>query len=252
MFTDLGKFNQVVTNLVNNALKFTELGYIEIGYLIKDAFLEIYVRDTGIGISPKHHQAIFERFRQVELEETRRYGGTGLGLSICKAYIEAMGGRVWVESDLGQGSMFRFTIPFKPVTQYQQESVDSYGITLDLTGMTVPIAEDEETNMLFMRELFDDTNATILKAYNGLQAIEAVRKSPVHLILMDIKMPEMDGLTATKHIRADHPEVPIIATTAYTLGGDKERCLKAGCDEYVAKPIDRDELFEIIRQLIGD
>jgi hypothetical protein len=252
ILTDKGKFNQIVTNLVNNALKFTEQGNIEVGYKINEAFIHFYVQDSGIGISQKHHKTIFERFRQVELEETRKYGGTGLGLSICKAFVEAMGGKIWVESELGQGSTFYFTLPYMPVNAEQRQTEETENVDLDLSGFTVLIAEDEETNMMFMHELFGDTNATVMKAYNGVEAVEMARQNEIHLILMDIKMPEMDGLSATRFIKADKPQVSIIATTAYALGGDKERCLKAGCDGYISKPIDRDELFGMIRQLLGD
>ncbi|MDX9769832.1 MAG: PAS domain S-box protein [Tenuifilaceae bacterium] len=246
--TDASKLNQVLTNLLNNALKFTESGTVEIGYTLADNMLKFYVKDTGVGIDPSNHELIFERFRQVEMGSTRNYGGTGLGLPISKAFIEMLGGAIWVESELGKGANFFFTIPYNPVTK--PEISDGKRVEPDsfcFADKIILIAEDEEANFLYMSELIEETKATLIRASDGQAAVDIIQSNPdIDLILMDIKMPVMTGVEATRIIREMDIKVPIIALTAYAMTGDRENCLAAGCNEYISKPVRRTELFKAI------
>ena len=250
LFTDLGKFNQIINNLLNNALKFTSKGSITIGYEIKEPYIQFFVKDTGIGISPEHQDVIFDRFRQVEIEETRQFGGTGLGLSITKAFVEAMRGQIWVESDAYIGSNFYFTLPFEKGNTSIDKNELAQPEVVYLDGKKVLIAEDEETNLIYIKEILAETRAQIILAHNGLEAIILTKEHQPDLILMDIKMPEMDGLTATSIIKKEYPNTPIIATTAYALTGDRLRCLNAGCDGYLSKPLAKEELLILINKLL--
>ena len=250
--TDEVKLTQVITNLINNALKFTLKGYIEFGVSKEDDLLKFYVKDTGIGITPENQLLVFERFRQVETDLTRHFGGSGLGLSISKAFVEVLGGRIWLESEFGKGSTFFFTIPFfssdtaslgsQPSTRYSKDN---------LLGVVILVAEDEDVNFLYLNELMHETGVTIIRAKNGQEAVDiGTADSRISLVLMDIKMPIMSGDEATKQLKAVRPHLPIIATTAYAMGGDKDRLLKVGCDAYLSKPIGQKELFELIRNFL--
>ncbi len=249
--TDSVKLNQILTNLLSNAVKFTEEGEIEIGYYAVDEGIKIYVRDTGIGIKPEHHEMIFERFRQVEVDYTRKYGGAGLGLPICKAFVEKLGGRIWVESEFEKGSTFCFTLPCNEKMLPTQTAKDDEQVDYNLTGVLILVAEDEEANFIFMSELLTEVGAMVIHAADGFEAVNMFRENAnIDIVLMDIKMPGMDGIEATKAIRAINRNVPIIATTAYALTGDKEKCLAAGCDDYIPKPIVRKELLGLIGKYI--
>lgn len=176
VITDTTKLNQILTNLLSNAIKFTNQGTIEVGYSVKGEMVEFFVRDTGIGIAPKHHSAIFDRFRQVDLEDTRKYGGTGLGLSISKAFVEMLGGNIWLESEVGKGTTFFFTIPHKLVAKTRVAIPASYE-TIDFTGKKILVAEDEETNFIFIREVLLETNATLKRAKDGVEAVDIYIKT---------------------------------------------------------------------------
>jgi PAS domain S-box-containing protein len=248
--TDSTKLSQILTNLVSNAVKFTEKGAIEIGYVVKAEVIEFYVKDSGVGIASEHFELIFERFRQVDLGDTRKYGGTGLGLPICKAFIEMLGGRIWLESELGKGSIFKFTLPYKPVNEVSDYK-KSKKKTFDFSGKTILIAEDQDTNYLYISEIIAETGASILKATNGQEAVDLYLENPaIDIILMDIKMPIINGIEATKMIRGFNRDLPIIALTAYAMSGDKEKCMEAGCNAYISKPIIKDDLLSVIDRYI--
>lgn len=248
--TDETKITQVLTNLVSNALKFTPSGSIEVDYELNNSTIQFRVEDTGIGIDPKYHQLIFDRFRQVEMSMSREYGGAGLGLSISKAFVELMGGKIWVESELGKGSRFYFTIPYSTDYYEIKQAPNVTKKNIDLSYKSILIAEDEETNFLYLNELFVDTGAIVHRAVNGLEAINICKKHPeIDLVLMDIKMPVMNGLDAMKKIKSFR-KVPVIAHTAYALAGDKEKFIQAGCDDYIAKPFKGHELMEKILKMI--
>lgn len=250
ILTDRTKLTQVLTNLLANAIKFTHHGSIEFGYTMSPDLddklkpkLLFYVKDTGIGIEPELHQKIFERFRQADLSINRKYGGTGLGLAISKAFIELLGGEIWVESKPDFGSSFYFTIPYNPVHQKEQISkIESSPNNKPL----ILIAEDDVYNYLYLEESLEDVNCRILHAKNGQQAIDMFKDNPdIKLVLMDIKMPIIDGYTAASIIKKMKPGIPIIAQSAYALAQEKDK-YKDQFIEYLTKPIDLDKLKEMI------
>lgn len=251
ILADPVRMRQILSNLINNALKFTRKGKVSFGYVLKNNEIEFFVTDTGIGIAPEYHSLIFERFRQVEHTETLRYRGTGLGLAICKALVKMMKGQIWVESVIDQGSTFFFKIPaiMLKSSTLGKFSANGKKEIIDLQGKTILIAEDEEYNYMFLDELLKNTGATIIWAKNGVEAVEICKQStPLDLILMDIKMPLMNGFEATKKIKPIRPGLPIIAQTAYAMADDKEKAKDAGCDNYITKPIDKSDLFTMIYQ----
>ncbi len=250
MVTDESKVTQVVTNLVSNAIKFTDGGQIDIGYKVTDNQIEFWVSDTGIGIALENQHLVFERFRQVEVTTQRNYGGTGLGLSICKAYVEMLGGTIGLNSNVEEGTRFFFKLPFKPELP-GEKGVKSDTVEYNFSGKIILVAEDEPVNYLYLKELLADTEAYLIHVENGADAIKQLEQSSgIDLVLMDVKMPVINGIEATKAIRSKGITIPIIALTAYAMSGDKERCISAGCNGYVSKPIIRDDLLTTIKSLI--
>jgi PAS domain S-box-containing protein len=250
--TDRGKFTQILTNLIQNALKFTTAGRIDVGYTKKGKVFEFYVTDTGIGIPADKKESIFERFRQVDNTLTRNHEGSGLGLSISKAYVTMLGGTIRVESTEGQGSTFIFTLPCKLVlspkpehpSQKSQEVLTPSGI------MHVLIVEDDAVSTLLLEKLLQSEHMLTLHAVNGQEAVKMARQHPeINLVLMDIKMPVMNGYDATRLIKQFRPELPIIAQSAFTSKEDKKKAEEAGCDNFITKPVRKSELFEKIRLL---
>lgn len=252
--TDREKVYAILLNLVENAIKYTNEGSIEIGYVKFDEVLEFYVKDTGIGIPKDRQEAIFERFIQADVVDKMARQGAGLGLSITKAYIEMLGGKLWVESEEGVGSTFYFTLPYLAASLENTESqiVPNYDKTTPVQGLKILIAEDDEVSEMFIVQMVKDLGKEILKAKTGVQAVEACKKNPdIDLVLMDIRMPEMGGDEATRQIREFNQAVVIIAQTAYGLSGDRGKILKAGCNDYIAKPISKKELLGLINKYFG-
>ncbi|HEX2934984.1 MAG TPA: ATP-binding protein [Bacteroidales bacterium] len=248
IFTDTTKLNQILSNLISNSLRFTHSGTIDFGYVRKGEFLEFYVKDTGIGIKPEHQEFIFERFAQADVSINKKYGGTGLGLSICKAYVQLLGGKIWVESTFGQGAEFLFTIPYKEVISTENQESRDVQKTVE-RHRTILIAEDEDYNYQLIAEILSGKNITLLYARNGFEAVEICKRSArIDLVLMDIKMPEMDGQTAMRIIKGLRPNLPIIAQTAYVLSDEKEHLMKSGFVDYITKPIKREELLAKINK----
>ena len=255
IFVDNHKLNGVLINLIKNAIKYTDAGSITFGYILKDAFIEFFVEDTGIGVPEARQEAIFDRFIQADSGNSRAFEGLGLGLSISKAYVKAMGGEICLSSVEGKGSKFLFTIPHKSSSKKNiklaldtEENICTKKIFTDLT---ILIAEDDDVISLYYKAILEDLFCKIIYAENGKEAIEIFNgNSEIDLILMDIKMPLMDGYTATREIRKFNKDVIIIAQTAYAFKGDREAALKAGCDEYMSKPIKREKLLEMIELLI--
>lgn len=249
VLTDETKFTQILTNLLENAFKFTQQGHLYFGYRIKENYLEFYVKDTGIGIPSEMQEAIFERFRQVETTETRQYGGSGLGLSISKAYVEMLGGKIWLESDIDKGSVFYFNIPYnitgqnivtdiQPIKELYKETKNKIKLL---------IADDEELNLIYIEEILSAENFIILKANNGKEAIEICLSDPqIDLVLMDIKMPVLNGYEATKQIKKIRPGLPIIAQTAYSTESDKNKAYECGCSDFISKPFNKENFLEKI------
>ncbi|MCB0804145.1 MAG: PAS domain S-box protein [Bacteroidales bacterium] len=249
--TDPVKLRQVFSNLISNAIKFTPDGSVTFGYTGVNGNLQFFVKDTGIGIHESAMENIFKRFWQVEQGTTRKYGGTGLGLSISKGYIHLLGGDIRIESEPNKGSIFYFTIPVKR-NEYQTafKSVVSSHQKVDLHGKTILVAEDEQVNYFFLYEMLKMSGARVIHASQGKEAVEMCGKNPVDLVLMDIKMPVMDGYEATKILRKKHPEIPVIAQTAYVNSVDKQKVAEAGFTSYIEKPIIHEKLMDIIRQHI--
>lgn len=255
--SDEGRIEQVFTNLISNALKFTERGFIEFGYSLNESHLKFYVKDSGVGIPTDMQQAIFDRFRQVDSETTKNFGGTGLGLAISKAIVNLLGGSIWVESELAEGATFYFTIPYNSSTLHKTESLPEVELVDDVLpdwkNRVVLIAEDEEVNYILLSELLTPTGVTLLWAKDGAQAVELIKKlKRVDLILMDIKMPVMNGYAATLEIRQVNPDIPIIAQTAYAFSNDKQKAEAAGCNDYITKPISSAELIAKMSRFLGD
>ncbi|MCX6288039.1 MAG: PAS domain S-box protein [Bacteroidetes bacterium] len=250
--TDREKIYAILTNLVGNAIKFTCQGTIELGYEKKDKFLEFFVKDTGVGIHRDQTEIIFERFRQGNDLITRPYEGTGLGLSISKAYVEMLGGKIWVESELGKGSIFYFTIPYNAEKQTKFVIGDlPSGIAAVNQGkkLKILVVEDDETSETLITTMLKKDGTEFLYARTGIEGVEVCRKNPdINLVLMDIRMPEMDGYEATRQIRQFNKDLVIIAQTAYALTGDREKAIEAGCNDYIAKPFNCDALKELIQK----
>jgi CheY-like chemotaxis protein len=247
--TDENRLKQVLCNLLNNALKFTSGGKIEYGYTLKENNIEFYVKDNGIGIAPENHSLVFNRFRQVDTKDTREYGGNGLGLSISKALVEKLGGAITVTSALGKGSTFIFTIPYiqKIETISNVEKTIEADIFEDWQGKTILLAEDEVHSHMYIEELFADSGIQMLHAWNGKEAVEIVKKRrDILLVLMDIKMPVMDGYEALRLIKKFRPKLPVVVQTAYAQSDDRLNALHAGCDNYFSKPIQKDLFLKAI------
>jgi PAS domain S-box-containing protein len=253
--TDPFRLKQILTNLIENAFKFTEQGYIEIGYRIikSDKIIEFYIQDTGIGIPKDKFEEIFERFNKIESDKSRLYRGTGLGLTITKNLVERLGGTIWLKSEIRKGTTFYFNLPLKNSDGRQQriqefESVNDFSSWKD---KTILIAEDEDSNFKYLEMVLRNKGLTILKAENGYEAIEISKgTSKIDLILMDIKMPGINGLEATNQIKKIKPEIPIIIQTAHAMHNDKNLSFEAGCDDYITKPIKSSTLFAVLNKYL--
>lgn len=250
--TDCEKLYAILTNLIKNAIKYTDKGKIEFGYYTKSDPMELlfFVKDTGIGISKDNIESIFDRFIQVESDHKRTYQGAGLGLSIAKGYIEMLGGKIWVESELGKGSTFYFTIPYNNSPEKTISDIaDAARIESanQIKKLKILIAEDDELSIMLQTELSTDHCSEILYAETGLQAVEICRSNPdIDLIMMDIQMPIMDGHEATALIRQFNKEVIIIAQTAHVFENDREKALRAGCNDFLTKPLSFDFMTDLI------
>jgi PAS domain S-box-containing protein len=254
---DPNRIQQILNNLLSNALKFTEFGSIQVDARLKskrnnEVVLEFEVRDSGIGIAEHNLDRLFESFSQVDGSITRRFGGTGLGLSITKQLIELMGGSIEVESEEHVGTCFRFCINLGSSDVKAVEGEDDFVIPKALKKLKVLLVEDDQINQMVTLNLVQKQGHQILLANNGVEALELYEKEYFDIILMDIQMPEMDGIEATKRIRAMEKDienhVPIIAITAHALQGDRERFIKAGMDDYLSKPLEVSKFYDVINK----
>ncbi|NQV03609.1 MAG: response regulator, partial [Bacteroidia bacterium] len=255
--TDSEKLQQILMNLLNNAVKFTNEGSVEYGALKElredRPHLKFWVRDTGIGMSAKVHGIIFDMFRQADETHTRTHGGTGIGLSVSKKLVELMGGSIWVESEVGKGSTFWFTIPFERESHVEEilHHEKKSGQELTFAGKTILIAEDEESNYELLDVLLSGMGCNLLWAKNGREAVQLCFEYPeLDLILMDLKMPVMSGYEATGIIRESNPMLPIIAQTAYAMPSDREEAIEAGCNDFITKPIRKEKLYKTIEKCL--
>jgi len=241
------RLSQILNNLIANALKFTEEGQISFGYTLgNQRYVEFFVRDSGIGIPNNKIRMIFDRFGQVDQKQTRQHSGTGLGLPISKSLVNLMGGEMWVESDLGKGTTFFFTLPLVIEKPVQEKRILISNKTYNWSNKKILVAEDEELNWFFVHEMLRQTGATIHRARDGREVVVLTRELSPDAILMDIKMPEMNGIEATRKIRGFNDTIPIIAQTANVMTEEKEESLLAGCNHFVTKPLDRTTIMELI------
>ncbi|MCX6221692.1 MAG: PAS domain S-box protein [Bacteroidia bacterium] len=249
IITDREKLFAILTNLVKNAIKYSEKGTIELGYEKKDEFLEFYVKDRGIGIKKERQTAIFERFVQVDVSDLKVRQGAGLGLTITKSYVEMLGGEIWVESEIGIGSTFYFTIPIKKsedkcFTECDNAVTDQRS---QIGNLKILIADDDNVSEMLISHMIRSLGREIIKVTSGDEAVTACRiNSDIDLVLMDIQLPILNGYEATRQIRQFNKDVVIIAQTAYALTGDRGNAIRIGCNDYITKPINIDELHAMI------
>jgi PAS domain S-box-containing protein len=250
--TDRIKLESIITNLIKNAIKFTFTGFVEFGCSLEGDNIVFYIKDTGTGIPADRRNVIFERFVQADISSSRPHEGSGLGLSIVKAYIKLLNGKIWVQSEVGEGSTFTFSIPFYFVNEEKTEHIiithshDSHEYKA-----TVLIAEDDYSSYLYLEKLLSVKGIAILHTTNGADTVKVVSENPnISLILMDIKMSGMTGLDATRQIRQINKTIPIIAQTAYALAGDRESAIDAGCNDYISKPLNSSKLLRLIEDYI--
>jgi PAS domain S-box-containing protein len=252
--TDKTKLVSILTNLIKNAIKFTGKGKIETGCRYKSRSIEFYVRDSGIGIPPEKQSAVFNRFEQVDLEDANIFQGTGLGLAIVKAYVEMLDGRIWLESKERSGSTFYFTIPitgpdFDESGEPETEHSDKPDIPR-LPGRKILISEDDFYSREILVYLLKKTGATLVLAKDGKETIRQYEDNDIDLVLLDIRLPEMDGYEVIKHLRSKDPELLVIAQTAFALMDDIRRFQEAGFTDYMTKPIGPEELYNLLRKYL--
>ena len=251
VYSDKYRIKQILTNFMSNAYKFTDKGYIEQGLSIHDDNLVVSIKDTGIGISKENVEIIFDRFRKVEDDKTKLYRGNGMGLAISFKLSEILGSKIWVESEVNKGSYFYLSIPISQTKISNIKKLDNTINDVDLpynwSGKNILICEDEETSYIYLETILRQTKAKIYWANNGQEAIEkaqAIKK--IDVILMDIKMPIIDGYQALKIIKETNPSQIIIAQTAYATFSDQQKIIQAGFDGYISKPIFSKKLFTIL------
>ncbi|NOU62052.1 PAS domain S-box protein [Marinifilum caeruleilacunae] len=252
ILADQAMLDSIVTNLLKNAIKYTHKGEIEFGCEELEGFLKFYVRDTGIGIPKEMHKYVFDRFRQVKVENEKAIEGSGLGLSIVKAYVEMLGGSICLDSSEGEGSEFIFTLPLRKIPVIDKKGSKMLGTNSEINKkLKILLAEDDESTRMYMSIILEDITHELLLAKNGEIAVEMFKQnSDIDLVLMDMKMPIMDGYKATEMIREMNKDVPIIAQTAFALIGDRDKTLNAGCTEFITKPVKAEELKELIGKVV--
>jgi len=257
VLTDEVKLKQIIVNLITNAIKFTDQGFVAFGYVIDEVneVVQFTVKDTGLGIDVNKHNYIFDRFKRIDGDMSIKAGGLGLGLAISKAYVEMLGGTIVLESNIGKGSVFSFSIPLK-VNRINENTVQPVGnkiVSNEGKSGTILIAEDDNVNFLLLKKTMQLKRHTIIRAINGKEAVDICINNPnIDLVLMDIKMPVMDGFEAFEKIKAFRPELPIIAQTAFSSNDEKEKIERMGFFGYITKPIHREKLFDMIEKVFQD
>lgn len=250
---DKTKLFGIMSNLLKNALKYTKQGSIEMGCLTESDRIRFYVKDTGIGIPKNRQKDIFDRFVQVDGSNTRVYEGSGLGLSLSKAYVEMMGGSIWVDSS-NEGSTFFFELPVRPVFNVSLENdlSDLNSANSSDTGLRILIVEDDPSSYDYLNLILQRENHRITHTYTGFEAIELCRqRNKFDVILMDVKLPGIDGYETTRRIRDLGLDLPIIAVSAFAFTEDQQRAFKAGCNDYITKPVNKDILLSRLNQYVS-
>jgi len=266
IYGDSVRLRQILANLIGNAIKFTNEGGITVNVKAENIDnnliqFEFEVKDTGIGIPKSRQNELFQRFNQLDITYTKKYKGTGLGLAISKGLVEQMGGKIWVESDENVGSKFFFTFMGKTSCETSENGIvrNEGSDVMKFNNISngnkkILVVEDDQVSRYFISNIIDKSGFEVVSAINGEEALNICRREKLNLILMDIQMPIMDGISATKLIRQyeekSRMHIPIIAMTAYALKGDRERCFEAGMDDYISKPIDLEELNRVIDKWI--
>ena len=250
IITDKVKLKQIFINLISNAFKFTDTGKIEYGCKFDENHnVLFYVSDTGMGIPTDKQQFVFERFTQLQQSTKMNIGGTGLGLPIVKALVSLLGGKVFLESEPGKGSTFSFTIPYKPSQLLYQQSSTAENINEEnFIGKTILIVEDDYYNAEYIKEILSGIGLNILLAENGKQAVEMSISQSIDLILMDIRLPDIDGYEASRQIWQHKAHIKIVAQTAYAADDEKQKALNAGCADYISKPTRRENLLSVLNK----
>lgn len=248
--TDAMRLQQILSNILDNAFKFTENGSVEIGFSASENNVKFYVKDTGPGIDPDMHELIFKRFRQLDYSSTKKYGGTGLGLSIVKGLLDLLEGEIHLESESGKGTTFRFTIPGL-IVQADRLRINTEAVAdkpINWSAYTFLVVEDERTNYNLLMIMLRPTKVKLIWAKDGHEAIELMQahKDIIDLVLMDIRLPILNGYDATRMIKKINPAVPVIAQTAYAMDVEVGKAMEAGCNDYITKPIDRYLLLDKI------
>ncbi|MBL0012684.1 MAG: response regulator [Flavobacterium sp.] len=250
VISDKTKLRQIITNLITNAIKYTEKGTVEFGFQIdeKTGSILFHVKDSGVGIDEKNLKVIFDRFRRVEDDFSVELSGLGLGLAISKAYVEMLGGTISVQSKVGEGSVFQFSIPLQYDTTKVEEVLVESAIDFEANhDKVILVAEDDNINFLLLKKILQLRNYTIIRAVNGQEAVTiCATNAAINLVFMDIKMPIMDGYAAFEKIKMFLPNLPVIAQTAHSSIEDKERVLSAGFTDYITKPLDKEKIFQVI------
>jgi CheY-like chemotaxis protein/anti-sigma regulatory factor (Ser/Thr protein kinase) len=237
--TDCELMSKALYQIVHNAIKYCNQGHVAIGLQREEKQLVVYVQDTGIGISEESQEHIFEPFIQEDMSSSRKYEGSGLGLAIVKGIMDVLGGSVAVESEKGVGSVFRLCLPVKEPVKVKKTADDSDLMQTKPHHAVVLIAEDDDSNYIVLELLLRQmSTAKLIRARNGEEAVRlALSEQDICLVMMDLRMPVMDGLEATRLIKAKKPELNILAITAYAMSGDEHKALSAGCNDYIAKPV---------------
>ena len=248
---DEEKLQSVWINLIKNAIKFTKKGHIQFGYQLENNMLNCYVEDTGIGMTPKEQNSVFNHFVQVEQKTSKSQKGTGLGLSISKAYIELLGGEISLYSAKGKGSRFSFTIPYEPAEKENQEE-PVVKDSVSCKGKKILVVEDDVSSQEYMKAILEPEGAEVIIAETGEQGIKEIQNhTDFDLVLIDIGLPDMTGLKVIQKIKQINNQILVITQTAYAMSEDRNKCINAGADDYIAKPIDKKDLLQVIRKHIN-
>ncbi len=253
--SDQIRINQVLINLLNNAIKFTQDGSIEIGFEPEGKRLKFYVKDTGIGIEEAHLAKLFDRFYKVEDDNRKLYRGTGIGLYLSKKIIEMLGGQIQVTSVFGKGSVFSFYVPAEeltivPATAEQKPEKEQKPVEFSHNAVVL-LAEDDKSSSIYFKKVLEDLNIHVLQAFDGRETLKLFSENPdISLVLLDIRLPGLSGFEILEELKKARPELPVIAQTAFAMAGDEEKCLTLGFDDYIAKPIKKDVLIKKLQRFI--